>query len=125
MQSRRIPWITTLSGFFLLDGCSLVGSWCTVTIDPDSAPFPITAVTLVDDGTYCVAHASGGRARTSSGTYQWTGLKLTLNPEGGPPQTYPGYLRLDGKLVLKQHSDGRRVTAILEKQRDEIPRTPP
>jgi hypothetical protein len=45
----------------------------------------MASATFADDGTYCVVRRAGEWTTTSSGTYTWTGWKLTLAPEGGPP----------------------------------------
>ena len=120
MPSFRTALMVTLTGCLFLTGCSLVGTWCVIEVEPGDAPFPIASATFANDGTYCVSHASGGRSRTDSGAYRWTGWRLELQPEGKPPRTYSGYLRLDGKLVLsRRQDDDGKITAVLEKQADE------
>ena len=122
MRLLRAISVTMPVGLLALAGCSLVGSWCTIEVQPADAEFPVAAVTFADDQSYCVSRISGGQTSSSSGTYRWTGLRLILAPEGRPLQSYFGHLRLDGKLVLTQGSGKTKITAVLEKQKDE--RTP-
>ena len=119
MQRYPAAWVATLGGLVCLTGCSLVGTWCTVKVKPEEAQFPIASVTLVGDETYCVTNTSGDRTGTTSGTYEWTGLKLTLRREDRPAQVFAGYLRIDGKLVLTHQGADGMITAVLEKQADE------
>ena len=119
MQRHRTASITALAGLTCLTGCSLVGTWCPVKVKPEEARFPIASLTLVDDETYCVTSTSGDRTGTTSGTYEWTGLKLILRREDGPARVFPGHLRLDGKLVLTHEDAGGTTTGVLEKQANE------
>ncbi len=82
----------------------------------------MASATFADDGTYCVVRRAGERTTTSSGTYTWTGWKLTLAPEGGSAPSVSGHRRFDGKLVLTETAESGPITAILEKQKDEASR---
>lgn len=125
MQTLRAVSTTASAGLVLLAGCGLGGAWCTVKVTPQDARFPIASATFAADETYCVSRIAGGQTSSSSGTYRWTGFKLILAPEGTSSQTYSGYLRLDGKLVLAHGSGKAKVTAVLEKQKDERTPLPP
>ncbi|MCK4659412.1 MAG: hypothetical protein KAV82_07810 [Phycisphaerae bacterium] len=124
MPSIRPLSIITLGGLVLLSGCSLTGSWSTIEVKPEYARFPIASVTFTDEGTYCVTHGEGVRADTSSGTYEWAGSQLRLKPQGQPPQTYSGTLRLGGTLALTLETGNGVITAVLEKQKDKQTEAP-
>lgn len=125
MPSFRRTAPVALMSVLTLTGCNLVGSWCTVEVKPEDASFPIASATFAQDGTYCATHSAGGQTNTSAGTYRWNGSKLTLEPEGRPPQTYAGQWHLDGKLVLSEKTGAGRITAVLKKQKDEHAALPP
>ena len=60
-----------------LSGCSLTGSWKTVSVDPPGAPFPVTTLTFDRDGTYSTSWTQGGRSTGSAGRYEWNGREYT------------------------------------------------
>jgi hypothetical protein len=92
-----------------------------VSFTPQEAEdrFPLSMVTFDDEGMYSATRTVEGQAETMTGQYRWNGMKLEVTPKDGTTRTYPGYLRLDGKLVLSHERDDEKMTAVLEKQKAE------
>ena len=103
-------------------GCSIAGRWEAVTVKPDTAKdkFPLQMVTFDNDGMYSATCTMEGTTETSTGQYTWNGMKLEITPKDGTTRTYTGYQRLDGKLVLSHKDEGGKMTAVLEKQKEEM-----
>ncbi|HUU85557.1 MAG TPA: hypothetical protein VM243_18815 [Phycisphaerae bacterium] len=102
-------------------GCSITGTWKTVKIEPPDAleHTPFQMVTFAGDGQYSATHQHGSEVRTTTGTYSWTGTRLTLTPAEGEPRVYPGsYNGFSRQLVLSHQVEDQRITARLEKVED-------
>ena len=104
-------------------GCSLTGTWKTVSVQPQDAvgKFPISMVTFDENNmTYTAPSIYQGKTVTSTGKYDWNGMRLRIMPEGKPERTYPGTLWLGKTLKLSHTEEGNKMTATLERQ--SIPR---
>jgi hypothetical protein len=101
-----------------LTGCSIAGDWKLVEVKPEGTEFPLSSVSFADDGTYTAKSSYEGKVVTSSGTYEWTGSKLTVKPKEGPTRNYSGNMRMDNKLVLKHESDKGETTGVMEKRKE-------
>ncbi len=112
--------LALLSTPVLLVGCSITGTWRTVSTEPaDATGAPFQMVTFADDGQYSATHQYGQETKTSTGKYQWDGRKLTISTGQDGERVYVG--RQDvftGKLILSHESEGQKITATLEKQAD-------
>lgn len=97
-------------------GCSLAGSWQTVSVEPLGLPFPLEAITLDNDNNYTATWAHDGQRRTTTGRFKWNGRSLELARQGFSPRKYRAKKRLDGKLVMYFEQNDVTMTAILEKQ---------
>lgn len=100
-----------------LTGCSIAGDWKVVEVKPEGTQFPMSSVSFAEDGAYTAKSNYEGKAHTSTGTYEWTGSKLTVKPKEGPTRTYSGQMRMDNKLVLTLKSDKGEMTGVMEKQK--------
>jgi hypothetical protein len=103
-------------------GCSIAGRWEAVSVKPDMAmdKFPLQMVTFDNEGMYSSTCTMEGSTETSTGQYTWNGMKLEITPKDGTTRTYNGYQRLDGKLVLSRKGEDGKMTAVLEKQKEEM-----
>lgn len=99
-------------------GCSIAGSWRTVTIDPPGVPFPLQHVAFDREHNYMASWTESGRSRTSTGRYNWNGFTLRVWQEGNLPRKYGARRRLDGRLVLTYAEGEGKVNAILERVKD-------
>ncbi len=102
-------------------GCGLTGSWRTVEVRPQGAPFPINEVTFDTQGKYTATGMFDARGayqqdpHTTTGTYSQAWRTLTFSPVGGPALAYKAQRRWDGKLVMRLQLPGqdREVSAVL------------
>jgi len=89
-----------------LGGCSVAGTWKTVDIQPHGSPFPISQMTLDEQGKYTATGgftAKGeydGDPHTTTGTYRRRWSDLHLAPAEGPVLVYRTHRLWDGKLVM-------------------------
>ena len=102
----------------LVNGCSLAGTWRTVSVRPEGERFPVASVTFDKHHRFTATSEEEGRPRTSTGEYKWNGLRLILSPGAGREQTYRGRRRLDGSLALTHRRPGMKIKATLEKAVD-------
>jgi len=121
--TRQRRWImrctcSTLALFGTLSasGCSIAGSWQTVSVEPKGFPFPLEAITLNSDNQYTATWQNDGRRRTTTGQYRWNGRSLELARNGFSPRKYRTTRRWDGKLVMHFKQNDATMTAILEKK---------
>lgn len=121
-MKRHFLFLTALGAAFAVLGCSLDGTWRTVRTDPEEAmehdPFQVVTFS---DGTYSSTGTMGGQERTSTGTYTWSGMKLTITPEGEGAETreYAGSRNIfSGQLKLTHEHDGQKTAAYLEKDQE-------
>lgn len=107
-----------VASLLLFAGCSIAGTWKTVSVEPQDMAdkFMFSSVTFGDDGTYSATAKYEGQESTSTGKYEWSGTELDIDPDNGDAREYDGYLRMDGKLVLKHEHDGKSMTATLQKE---------
>jgi hypothetical protein len=101
----------------IVNGCSLSGTWRTVSVVPEGERFPIVSVTFDKQHRFTATSEEDARQRTSTGEYKWNGLRLILSPGHGQEQEqkYRGRRRLDGTLVLTHRVPGIRIKATLER----------
>ncbi len=96
-----------------LTGCSgaLAGNWKMVKCVPNREVFAIEQASFKRDGTYAARLTLEGQQSDSSGTYSFSGSKLTLRPSGGGQFSWSAFLRLH-RLEI---TNGKRQV-ILEKE---------
>lgn len=99
----------------LASGCSLAGTWSTVSVTPPNARFDLSYVTFDKRGHYTATARCDGESHTSVGRYRWNGSKLVVVPDGGAERTYRGRLGLSGELTLVHETAVVRIEATLEK----------
>ncbi|MCH7812702.1 MAG: hypothetical protein IID40_01650 [Planctomycetes bacterium] len=119
--TATLPAMASLGLLVLLGGCEITGTWRAVRTEPAEAEgiFPIRMVTFSPEGDCSVTRQSGQELITSTGSYEWTGTKLTITPTGQEPRVYPG--RLDPftkRLQLSHQADEQKVTVWLEREPD-------
>jgi hypothetical protein len=122
-MTRRIVALAGLGLSIGLVGCSLDGTWRTVRTEPADAmqndPFQVVTFS---DGTYSATGTGhDGGEQTSTGTFTWNGMMLTITPEGedAEPRKYPGsYNSFTGELKLTHEHGDQKVTAYLEKDEE-------
>ena len=96
-------------------GCSITGSWKRVRVDPPGVPFPVEHVTFGADRSYTASWSHEGSPRTSTGMFDWNGMRLDIHQSGMQPRSYRARRRLDGKLELIYGQGKGAVTAVLER----------
>ena len=99
-------------------GCSLAGSWETVSVDPPTVPFPVDHITFDTHNNYTASWTQDGSPRTGTGEYQWNGFTLDVVQGYTLPRTYKTRKRLDGTLEMTYEQGGAKVTAILKRRPD-------
>ena len=106
-------------------GCTVVGTWRTVTVDQTGLPssadasdarFDIVVVTFDDQDNFTATEKRDGVRTTRTGAYRFTGFRLTLDPDDGERHVYRARLDVRGFLLLTQSAEGQRVKAKLEKE---------
>ena len=110
--------------FALLGGCKITGTWRAVRTEPAEAEglFPIRMVTFSPEGDCSVTRQSGQELITTTGSYEWTGTKLTITPTGREPRVYPGSLEpFTKRLRLSHQAAEQKITVWLEQQPDPDP----
>lgn len=98
-----------------LSGCTIAGTWKTVSVDPPGSGFPVDTITLGRDKNYTLTWEQAGRFRTALGEYRWDGFRLDLLWPGIAPQSYDASLGLDGTLTLTYGTGGSKISATLER----------
>ena len=118
MMARTMKLTTVLAGLFLLSGCSIVGTWKTVRVEPEeyASRFMFTKVTFDDDGMYAGTMKYGDKQGTVVGKYKWNGRTLKIMPRESDPREYKGELRWGTKLYLHHEYEGQQMTGVMEKQ---------
>ncbi|NOX58197.1 MAG: hypothetical protein GXP29_04980 [Planctomycetes bacterium] len=101
----------------LLTGCSIKGNWKTVRIDPPdmAESFAFSSVNFGNDGTYSATVKYGGKSRSLTGKYEWSGFTLKIIPRNGERREYRGEMWWGKTLHLHHKSDGKPVTGVLER----------
>jgi len=112
---------TTLALVLLIaavSGCSIAGTWKTVSIEPLEAAedFHFSTVTFGNDNMYTGKAKYDGEEVTSTGRYDWDGMTLKVQPDEGSDRTYQAVLWWGRQLVLKHQQDGQTVSARMERQ---------
>ena len=109
--------------FVVLTGCtSVTGRWTLDTIDPEGAreAFPLSSVTLHDDGTYVATMPRGEKMVSSQGEYTFEKSKLHFVNERGDERTYTAKLvALGSKMEVHSEMDGEPVTAVMKRSKCE------
>jgi hypothetical protein len=99
-------------------GCSVAGSWRTVSVEPPEAEFPIERLSLDKQSNFTATGPIHHATRTRVGPYRLAWRTLTLMPADGPAEEYQCGLRLDGRLSLTvraaRASDA--VSAVMERE---------
>ncbi len=97
---------------FVLTGCqgALVGDWHMVEAAQPRQVFTIDHASFRNDGSYTATTIVEGVTHNDTGTYEFTGFKLRLRPQGGGQRTYTAAL---GPRRLNLADGKRRV--VLER----------
>lgn len=113
----RCAWALAAAGAVtvLICGCSLVGDWQTVSVRPAGEHFPITNLTLDKQHGFTATYDYDGQRRTCAGRYEWSGMRLVLEPVDGQRRVYRARRRINGRLVLVHEDTMSRVVATLER----------
>lgn len=114
-STALITCIALFWGVLTLAGCSIAGTWRTISVKPEQAQFPVTIVTFDKNGGFTATANYEGRPRTSTGQYKWNGTRLIVLPDNGSKRVYRGRLRTDGDLQLWHEVEGEKTTARLER----------
>ncbi len=116
---KRTIAVSTLTALMIvLTGCGgIAGNW--TLQESDQGNFPISRVTLNDDGTYTAVSNYGDQQRESSGKYTFEDGKLTFAPDGGTERTYDAKLTGFGaKLEVSAVQDDKEVVATMRRDDD-------
>lgn len=98
-----------------LSGCTIAGTWNTVSVDPPGAGFPVDTITFGRGKNYTMTWEQAGRSRTALGKYRWDGFRLEVLRPGLAPRSYDASLGLDGMLTLTYGTGGSKISATLER----------
>ena len=102
-----------------LAGCSIEGTWKTVSIEPPQYAEKFTLATVTfDEGMYTGTVKCQGQEITSTGEYIWNGTSLKIIPTDGDPREYQGCLWWGKKLELNCDYKGEKLTGVMQKQCD-------
>ena len=85
-----------------LGGCgvSVVGHWQMVTAVPNKDVFCFDDASFRRDGTFSAIYTFEGKTTLETGTYDFNGFKLILQPQAGGRRSYSAMQRF-GKLEIK------------------------
>ncbi|MFH1746809.1 MAG: lipocalin family protein [Planctomycetota bacterium] len=85
----------------LLSGCqgTIVGHWRMVKVVPNKEAFCIDDAAFERNGIFTATTTIEGKTTRESGTYKYTGFKLTLRPSAGGQRIYNALVKL-GKLEI-------------------------
>lgn len=100
-----------------LGGCSIGGTWQTVSVNPPGAAFPVDSITFDANQNYTVSWKQAGKTRTTLGQYRWNGSSLEVVRSGLQPQTYKTSVGLDGRMTMTYGSGESRIQAKLERKK--------
>ncbi len=107
----------TLFCFCLVGGCAtLSGTWRAVDTDPPDAAGVLETITF-DGPRYTATADEGGKRRTTTGDFHWSGSKLTLRTAGGTARVFMGR-RSEGRLTLVDERPSGQVRTTFEKIAD-------
>ncbi len=100
---------------FGLVGCGgIAGNWSLHESDQEN--FPISQVTLSDDGSYTAVSAYDGQERKSSGKYTFEEGKLTFTTAEGKERVYDAKLTgFGGKLEVVAMQGDKRIVATMKR----------
>ncbi len=115
-QRMLLP--TTIACALATAGCSIAGSWRTVSTEPPGVTFPINTLTLDGDGNYTATWIVKDETRTDTGFYRWDGFTLDVEQAGSMPRSYGARLRLNGNLLLTHRQGNARAVATLVKTQE-------
>jgi hypothetical protein len=100
----------------LLAGCqgAIQGDWYLAEATPNRQVFSIDKAHFDAGGTYSASTTIEGVTNNEKGTYEFSGFKLTLLPQGGGRRAYtanlqPGQLQLstgERRILLKKGKRG-------------------
>ena len=111
-MARRRNLLCGVAGLFMpvLAGCqgAIQGDWHMIEAVPSKQVFNLDDATFRPDGTYTATTTFEGRTNTESGTYEFNGFKLKLEPKGGGLRTYTASLQM-GRMEL---ADGQRHVTL-------------
>lgn len=93
-------------------GCSLTGDWRTVGVAPASSDDMrmLSAISFASDGRYTATEHWRTERTTSTGRFNWNGMRLKLVPDNGTPRDYACKRNMDGSLTIQYANS---VTATL------------
>ena len=100
-----------------LAGCGgIAGKWTLHEAEDEN--FPISNVTLNEDGTYTALSQYGDVNRESNGTYTFADGKLTFTPESGNTRVYDAVLtNMGGKLRVTSKEGDSEVVTVMKRKR--------
>lgn len=107
----------TLVATGLFCGCSISGSWETISVLPKGAPFPIDKVIFDSQNNYTSTWTYEGETHTSTGQFRFEGNKLTLTNPYHKPRIFKAHLRSDGLLELIVTDQPEIISATLRKEK--------
>ena len=112
----RLMQLLKLTGCLaLMSGCSIAGTWRTVSVDPPGASFPVDTITFDQNHNYTATWAQAGKSRTTLGQYRWNGSRLEVVRPGNQAQTYKASVGLDGRLTMTYGTGDSKIEAKLER----------
>jgi len=97
-------------------GCSLVGTWRTVSVVPEGASFPVEVVTFDESGAYTATLKDNGK-RTVVGRCRAEGLGQVLAVQNDAHPPYRVGHDANGRLILSTGTGGQTVSGILEREK--------
>lgn len=101
----------------LTAGCGTIpGTWRVMDVDPPAARFPLSTVSLDDQGRFTSTTVSNGAGHTLTGTYKWNGRTLTLMAADGVVREFRGRKASASELTLRWEAETGTVEARLTKQ---------
>ena len=100
----------------LTAGCGTIpGTWRVLGVDPPAARFPLSTVSLDDQGRFTSTTVSNGAGHTRTGTYKWNGRTLTLIASDGVIREFRGRKASASELTLRWEAESGTVEARLTK----------
>lgn len=115
---RRAKALAFLFAFLcvpLAAGCAITGTWQVIDVSPPGARFPLSTLSLDEDGRFTSTVEHDGADTTRTGTYQWNGRGLTLIASDGVVREFRGRKKSGGVLTLEWEPDSDPIMARLTK----------
>ncbi len=114
-KRRALLWVALFAQ--LTAGCGTIpGTWRVIDVAPPAARFPLSTVSLDDQGRFTSTTVSNGAGHTRTGTYKWNGRSLTLFASDGVVREFRGRMASQSELTLRWEAETGTVEARLTKQ---------